>query len=144
MTPLMMTEMTPAELRASGEALFGYGWQSKLARHFSVADRTVRRWVAGEAPVPEGIATAIRDMMAMRPPGGSTAEQDRDAAAALALAPHLDRLATLAERAGWHPAEVVTATMEWAVSRSADGAGIPAAIETLRQALEALKAERDT
>lgn len=38
-----------------GEALYGPQWQSALARDLGVADRTVRRWVAGASPVPAGL-----------------------------------------------------------------------------------------
>ncbi len=38
-----------------GEALYGPQWQSALARDLSVADRTVRRWVAGTSEVPAGL-----------------------------------------------------------------------------------------
>lgn len=38
-----------------GEALYGPRWQSDLARDLGVADRTVRRWVAGATQVPTGV-----------------------------------------------------------------------------------------
>lgn len=38
-----------------GEALYGPRWQSELARELAVADRTVRRWVAGTSDVPAGL-----------------------------------------------------------------------------------------
>ncbi len=38
-----------------GEALYGPQWQSALARDLGVADRTVRRWVAGTSEVPPGL-----------------------------------------------------------------------------------------
>lgn len=38
-----------------GEALYGPRWQSDLARDLGVADRTVRRWVAGATRVPTGV-----------------------------------------------------------------------------------------
>jgi hypothetical protein len=38
-----------------GEALYGQQWQSALARDLGVADRTVRRWVAGTSEVPAGL-----------------------------------------------------------------------------------------
>lgn len=38
-----------------GEALYGRQWQSALARDLGVADRTVRRWVAGTTDVPSGL-----------------------------------------------------------------------------------------
>ncbi len=38
-----------------GAALYGAQWQSALARDLGVADRTVRRWVAGTTEVPAGL-----------------------------------------------------------------------------------------
>lgn len=38
-----------------GEALYGPRWQSELARDLGVADRTMRRWVAGTTDVPAGL-----------------------------------------------------------------------------------------
>lgn len=38
-----------------GEALYGPRWQAELARDLAVADRTVRRWVAGTSDVPSGL-----------------------------------------------------------------------------------------
>lgn len=38
-----------------GEAMYGQQWQSALARDLGVADRTVRRWVAGTSEVPAGL-----------------------------------------------------------------------------------------
>jgi hypothetical protein len=43
-------------LQRAGEALYGLRWQSELARDLDVADRTVRRWLAGETPIPDGVA----------------------------------------------------------------------------------------
>lgn len=39
----------------AGEALYGPRWQAELARDLGVADRTVRRWVAGTSEVPTGL-----------------------------------------------------------------------------------------
>lgn len=52
--------MTPADLRTAADLLFGgerFGlrWQRPLARALGVDDRTVRRWLSGESPVPEEI-----------------------------------------------------------------------------------------
>ena len=41
-------------LRQVGPALFGEHWQTPLARALDVSDRSVRRWAAGTADVPEG------------------------------------------------------------------------------------------
>ena len=42
-------------LAECGEALYGPRWQCELARDLGVADRTVRRWVAGATQVPTGV-----------------------------------------------------------------------------------------
>lgn len=42
-------------LAECGEALYGPRWQADLARDLGVADRTVRRWVAGTSDVPAGL-----------------------------------------------------------------------------------------
>lgn len=42
-------------LLETGEALYGKQWQSALARDLDVADRTIRRWVAGTSEVPPGL-----------------------------------------------------------------------------------------
>ena len=47
--------MTPATLKIIGEALYGPRWQSDLARDLNIADRTMRRWCAGE-DIPPGVA----------------------------------------------------------------------------------------
>lgn len=51
--------MTPALLRQVGGALHGERWQTPLARELGVSDRTVRRWLAGDAVVPTGLCGAI-------------------------------------------------------------------------------------
>lgn len=43
-------------LRDTGKALYGTRWQTDLARDLGVADRTVRRWVAGVDDLPAGVA----------------------------------------------------------------------------------------
>ena len=55
--------MTPALLREAGEALYGPLWQSELARALGVADRTVRRWIAGERPVPPSLGLTLRELL---------------------------------------------------------------------------------
>lgn len=47
--------MTPAILRQAGEALYGPHWQTALARALQVNDRTMRRWIAGDSPLPDGL-----------------------------------------------------------------------------------------
>lgn len=49
--------MTPSELRAVGELLYGERWQSPLAKDLGVNDRTVRKWADGKGR--PGVYTAI-------------------------------------------------------------------------------------
>ena len=46
-------------LIAVGQALYGERWQSPLARDLGVSDRTMRRWAAGQFPVPAGVAADL-------------------------------------------------------------------------------------
>ncbi len=53
--------LTPADLRAAGERLFGrWGWQTRLARYLEVDGSTVRRWIAGAVAVPPTAKIALR------------------------------------------------------------------------------------
>lgn len=45
--------LTPDDLSRIGIALYGEYWQTPLARYLKVADRTVRRWFAGENAIPD-------------------------------------------------------------------------------------------
>jgi len=47
------------EFNQLAESVFGWGWQSKLARAFKVNVRTVRRWAAGDSKVPDKIIDAL-------------------------------------------------------------------------------------
>ncbi|HXP75342.1 MAG TPA: hypothetical protein VN823_14460 [Stellaceae bacterium] len=51
--------MTPEKLAIIGTALYGERWQTPLANDLQVADRTMRRWLAGESPIPESIAAEL-------------------------------------------------------------------------------------
>lgn len=52
--------MTPDELKSAGQALYGRGWQTRLAEALGADGSTVRRWVSGAVPVPNIAAAAIR------------------------------------------------------------------------------------
>jgi len=55
--------MTREELRLRCARLYGaQRWQTALARELQVNDRTVRRWVAGAAPIPQSVALSVRLM----------------------------------------------------------------------------------
>jgi hypothetical protein len=47
-------------LRRVGEALYGERWQSALAKDLGVEARSVRRWMAGEHPVPNDVWPALK------------------------------------------------------------------------------------
>jgi len=53
-------------LKTCGEALFGAQWQRDLAREIHVDDRLVRRWAAGDRPVPPERWGQIRALMRRR------------------------------------------------------------------------------
>lgn len=52
--------MSPSQLRTAGEALYGPRWQRQLAIDLGVADRTVRRWLAGRFNIPPDLPGRIR------------------------------------------------------------------------------------
>jgi hypothetical protein len=47
--------MSSKLLQDAGQALYGPRWQTDLARDLDVADRTMRRWLAGD-DMPPGVA----------------------------------------------------------------------------------------
>lgn len=49
-----------------GLALYGPLWQSALSRDLGVSDRTMRRWVAGARPLPEGVRADLRRLCVAR------------------------------------------------------------------------------
>ncbi|MFO1185820.1 MAG: hypothetical protein U1E56_13715 [Bauldia sp.] len=55
--------MSAALLTRVGEALFGARWQSALAAELGVADRTMRRWAAGDTAIPDGIWQELRTLV---------------------------------------------------------------------------------
>ena len=61
-----MIKITVEQLTAIGNALYGQQWQSALARALGVVDRTMRRWVAGESPIPTGIIADLRRLLRER------------------------------------------------------------------------------
>jgi hypothetical protein len=54
--------MTPAELRVTGEHLYGPHWQAKLARALPVSPRTIRYWLSGKRKIRPVIAERIRGL----------------------------------------------------------------------------------
>lgn len=53
-------------LRRVGAALYGSRWQAALAGDLGVNDRTMRRWVSGEWPVPERAWGELRQLVTQR------------------------------------------------------------------------------
>jgi len=52
--------MTPNELRAEGESIYGNHWQTKLARALAVDPRSVRYWLSGKHKINKRTAEAIK------------------------------------------------------------------------------------
>ena len=58
--------MTPDQLAAAGCVLYGERWQTSLATDLHVADRTMRRWLAGETSIPDGLRNELRELLINR------------------------------------------------------------------------------
>ena len=58
--------MTPNELAAKGRSLYGERWQTPLALDLHVADRTMRRWLAGHSPIPDSVEGELRNVLIQR------------------------------------------------------------------------------
>jgi len=58
--------MTPDQLTKLCESIYGDGWQSALARDLAVADRTVRRWVAGDFKIPDEMDSWLKQIIGAR------------------------------------------------------------------------------
>jgi hypothetical protein len=58
--------MTPDDMARIGHALYGERWQTALAASLKVADRTMRRWLAGESPIPDFIGGELRNLLVER------------------------------------------------------------------------------
>lgn len=58
--------ITPDKFADTGRALYGERWQTSLAVDLRVADRTIRRWLTGEAPIPSNIENELRELIKKR------------------------------------------------------------------------------
>lgn len=134
----MPAPMGRTELERLGALLFGYGWKSAVADVLEVNRRTISRWIADDA-VPDRLAARLRDMVRIAPPPGSSAGQDRDDACQEAIEPELTRIVTLAESAGWHRAELVTALIALSVSDLRHAVGDAAAMAFLDEVKTAIR-----
>ena len=56
--------MTPNQLRKAGTELFGDNWQTPLAAALEVNPRTVRRYFAGDQPIPLVVFLAVVCLLA--------------------------------------------------------------------------------
>ncbi len=119
--------------RVGIERLWGYGAQTRAARHWEVSDRTVRRWVIGESAIPAAIMADLSAMLSIAPPPDSTSDDDRDDACRTAMEPALTELRDRAISAGWHPAEVAAAVMSLTVDEIRAHAGEDGLAEVLAQ-----------
>lgn len=145
--------LLPAELREIGERHYGgHGWQTRLAAdpNVAVSPRSVRYWVTGRYPVPDAVAIYLRQRdgrsvtLALAPPPATLRpEDDRDGPCADLIEPILDTLLAQSVALGWSPAEIVAATLGWAIHAAADGAGKTAARELLARARESLDIRQD-
>lgn len=59
-------KMTHDQLKEAGIALFGERWHAALARDLKVSDRTMRRWMAGQAVIPDNILREVNDMLRVK------------------------------------------------------------------------------
>lgn len=58
--------MSPDELRATGERLWGrWGWQTRMAEALRVDGSTVRRWLSGASTIPGPAEVALELLMQM-------------------------------------------------------------------------------
>lgn len=57
--------MTTEHFKALGAELFGYGWQTRLAKALGMEGSTIRRWVSGSVPVAPS-AISFLEMLASR------------------------------------------------------------------------------
>jgi hypothetical protein len=58
--------MTPDELAAAGRALYGERWQTSLAMDLNISDRTMRRWLVSQMPIPDGFQRELRQVLIKR------------------------------------------------------------------------------
>lgn len=51
--------MTPDMLKDTCLTLYGWGWQSALARELGMSSRQIRRYASGRDPIPRTVELAI-------------------------------------------------------------------------------------
>lgn len=50
----------------TGHALYGERWQAALAADLEISDRTLRRWISGDATIPDGVAVDLLRLVTER------------------------------------------------------------------------------
>jgi hypothetical protein len=58
--------MTPNQLATFGRSLYGARWQTALAADLNVADRTMRRWMSDQNPIPQTVVAEVRELLLKR------------------------------------------------------------------------------
>lgn len=61
-----LAPMSPDDFAARGRALYGERWLTPLANDLGIADRTMRRWLTGELPIPVGVENELRNILMER------------------------------------------------------------------------------
>lgn len=54
------TVMTVEQFRSIGSALWGWGWQTRMAQKLGLDARTVRHYAGGTSPIPGPVALVLR------------------------------------------------------------------------------------
>lgn len=55
--------LTPDLLRQVGEAVHGRQWQTPLAGSLGISDRHLRKWIAGDRPIPADLLKTLVDLL---------------------------------------------------------------------------------
>jgi hypothetical protein len=58
--------MSPEALELCGIALYGESWQGEFSREFGVGTRSIRRWLNGSTPIPDGLKAEIQDALLIK------------------------------------------------------------------------------
>jgi hypothetical protein len=61
--------MTPVELAAAGESVYGSQWRTPMSKALNVGTRIIRYWERGERRIPEAMAGRIRQLTDIGPIG---------------------------------------------------------------------------
>jgi hypothetical protein len=56
--------VTPDELRAIGEKLYGAQWQTPMSKALACQTRTIRYWLSGKRNVPPVVAMLLKKLAA--------------------------------------------------------------------------------